>query len=116
MDYSKVERVINLTMHPVKVFVGKDIIEIPPSGKVARLKVSSKPSGILHGMPVSTTKDEGIINHPEEIPGVVYITSSVVAKHLRREDVLSPDTTDDGVLRDGAGNVFAVKRLQCFTH
>ena len=119
MDYSKVERVVNLTPHPVRVFVGKDIIEVPPSGKVARLRVSSSHHGTLpykgQGMPVTLSGDDGVINLPDVIEGTVYIASSVVAKSLKREDVLSPDTTDEGVLRDGSGNVFAVKRLQCFS-
>lgn len=116
MDYSTIKKVINLTPHDVRVCVGKDIITVPPSGKVARLKMSTKPHGTVHGMPVSLSNDDGVLNNPEEREGVIYITSSVVAKSLRREDVLSPDTTDDGVLRDGNGNVYAVKRLQCFAN
>jgi hypothetical protein len=114
VDYSTIKKVVNLTPHNVRVCVGKDIITIPPSGKVARLSMKSKPHGTLHGMPVSLSGDGGVINNPEVIEGVVYIASSVVAKSLKRDDVLSPDTTDEGVLRDGEGNVFAVKRLQCF--
>jgi len=114
MDYSKVTRVVNLTPHSVRVFVNKNVIEIPPSGKIARLKTTSKPHGSVQGMPISLSGDDGVLNYPERVDGVLYITSSVVAKSLRRDDVLSPDTTDDGVLRDGDGNVFAVKRLQCF--
>jgi len=118
MDYSTIKslkQVINLTSHDVRVCVGKDIITVPPSGKVARLKMRSKPHGTVHGMPVSLSGDDGVLNNPERIEGVVYIASSVVAKSLKRDDVLSPDTTDEGVLRDGDGNVFAVKRLQCFS-
>jgi len=114
VDYSKVKQVVNLTAHDVRV-VGKDIITIPPSGKVARLKTTSKPHGNVRGMPVSLSGDEGVINDPPRIEGTIYITSSVVAMSLKRDDVLSPDTTDAGVLRDGNGDVFAVKRLQCFT-
>jgi hypothetical protein len=114
MDYTNIQKVVNLTSHDVRVCVGKDIITIPPSGKIARLKMRSKPHGTVHGMPVSLQGEDGVLNNPDKIDGVIYITSSVVAKSLRRDDVLSPDTTDEGVLRDGDGNVFAVKRLQCF--
>ena len=114
MDYSKIKRVLNYTPHSVRVCVGDNNITVPPSGKIARLRTTSKPHGTVHGMPVSLSGEDGIQNCPVEEDGVVYITSSVVAKALRREDVLSPDTTDAGVLRDGDGNVFAVKRLQCF--
>lgn len=114
MDYSTNKRIVNLTPHSVRVFVGKEIIEVPPSGKVSRLKVTSTPAGKVQGMPVSISGDGGILNCPEKEEGTVYIASSVVAKSLKRDDVLSPDTTDEGVLRDGDGNVYAVKRLQCF--
>lgn len=114
MDYDKVKTILNLTPHEVRVCVNEDIITIPPSGKVSRLRIKTKHCGTVKGMPVSYSGEDGVINVPEPTEGVVYIASSVVAKSLRREDVLSPDTTDEGVLRDGKGNVFAVKRLQCF--
>ena len=122
MDYSKTSTVINLTAHSVRFCIvegkGKRIIEIPPSGKIARLRISSTPLGeVPHegsNMPVVLSGNNGVINVPEPKEGTIYIVSSVVAKALLREDVLSPDTTDDGVLRDGQGNVYAVKRLQCF--
>jgi hypothetical protein len=115
MDYSTIKKVVNLTSHEVRVCVGEKVISVPPSGKVARLKTNSKPCGTVHGMPVSISGDDGVHNNPDRIEGVVYIASSVVAKALKRDDVLSPDTTDEGVLRDGNGEVFAVKRLQRFT-
>ena len=115
MDYSNIKKVVNLTPHEVRVYVGSSVIKVPPSGKVARLKTTSKPHGTVHEMPVVLSGDGGVVNAPEPQEGIVYIASSVVAKSLKREDVLSPDTTDDGVLRDGVGKVFAVKRLQCFS-
>ena len=119
MDYSEIEKVVNLTPHAVRICVGKDNIVIPPSGRIARLRMKSKPHGTVSyegvNVPISSSGDDGVINAPEYKKGVIYITSSVVAKSLKRDDVLSPDTTDEGVLRDGAGNVFAVTRLQCFS-
>ena len=115
MDYSKIKHVVNLTQHPIRVIGESGVIIIPPSGKTARLKTTSSHHGTVQGMEVSLSGDTGVLNEPERVEGTVYITSSVVAKSLRRDDVLSPDTTDGGVLRDGDGNVFAVTRLQCFT-
>ena len=115
MDYSKIKHVVNLTNHQVRVIGDSGVIIIPPSGKTARLKTTSSHHGTVQGMPVSLSGDTGVLNEPERVEGTIYITSSVVAKSLKREDVLSPDTTYGGVLRDGDGNVFAVTRLQCFT-
>ena len=115
MDYSKIQRVVNLTPHTVRVCVGKDIFSLEPSGKVARLRIKTTPHGTVQKMPIVLSSDGEIMNVPEPEEGVVYIASSVVAKALKRDDVLSPDTTNDGVLQDGDGNVFAVKRLQCFS-
>lgn len=115
MDYSKIKKVVNLTPHEVRVYVGSSVIKVPPSGKVARLKTTTKPHGTVHEMPVVLSGDDGVSNVPEPQDGVIFIASSVVAKSLKRDDVLSPDTTDEGVLRDGVGKVFAVKRLQCFS-
>ena len=114
-ERTETRNIVNLTPHDVRILneEGATIV-IPPSGKVARLKVTSKKQAAIKGIPVSLSIDEGVTNVPDAIDGTVFITSSVVAKHLRRIDVLSPDTTDAGVLRDGDGRVFAVKRLQCF--
>ena len=115
MDYSLTKKVVNLTPHTVRVCVGKDIFSIEPSGKVARLGIKTVPHGTVQKMPIVLSSDGEITNVPEPEEGTVYIASSVVAKVLKREDVLSPDTTNNGVLQDGDGNVFAVKRLQCFS-
>ena len=115
MDYSNIKKVINLTPHEVRVYVGSTVHKLSPSGRVARLRTTSKPHGTVHEMPVVLSGEDGVVNVPEPTEGIIYIASSVVAKSLKREDVLSPDTTDEGVLRDGVGKVFAVKRLQCFS-
>jgi hypothetical protein len=60
MDYLDIKRVENLTPHAVRVCVGNDIITVPPSGKIARLKMRSKPHGTVHGMPVSLSSDDGV--------------------------------------------------------
>jgi hypothetical protein len=115
VDYSKTKKVVNLTPHVVQVYVGDTVIKLPPSGRVARLRIRVKSHGTVHDMPVVLSSDGGVTNVPDVEEGTIYIASSLVAKSLKRDDVLSPDTTDEGVLRDGDGNVFAVKRLQCFS-
>lgn len=52
---------------------------------------------------------------PEPEEGVLYITSSVIAQHVRRPDVVSPDTAPGGIVKNG-GNILGVKGLQLWDH
>ena len=115
MRWRNVREMVNLTPHEVSVMVGDTLKRIPPSGQVVRNNMSCVPCGELCGMPVVRCKENMPKNMPEPVEGTVYIVSSVVAKALRRRDVLSPDTSDDGVLRDGNGYIIGVKRLQVFS-
>lgn len=112
--WSKVKEVVNLTPHAVTVLTGDIMKTIPPSGKVVRVSQNCEPCGELNGMSVVLCHEGEPRGLPEPKEGTVYLVSSVVAKAVRRRDVLSPDTSDDGVIRDGSGYILAVKRLQVF--
>ena len=112
--WSKVTEVVNLTPHEVSVFVGDTMKRIPPSGKVVRITQNCEPAGDIDGMQVVLCHEGEPRGLPDPKEGTVYLVSSVVAKSVKRRDVLAPDTSDDGVIRDGAGYILAVKRLQCF--
>lgn len=113
--FENVEEIVNLTPHIINVWMGSEVRIIPTSGSVARIRIQSKNCGTVMGVPVVLSTDGSVVGLPAPKRGVVYLVSSVVAKSVRRPDVLSPDTTDDGVIRDGAtGMITAVKRLQCF--
>jgi hypothetical protein len=113
--FESVKKVVNLTPHVVNIWLGTDkVTVIPPSGGVARIWMQSKPCGDVCGIPVVMQTERKVLGLPSPEDGVVFLVSSVVAKSVNRADVLSPDTTDDGVIRDGNGNIRAVKRLQCF--
>jgi hypothetical protein len=107
-------RLENLTPHEVAVMVGDSIIRVPPSGRVVRLNSHCDACGEVMGIPVSTCVEGKPRNLPEPEEGVVYLVSSVVAKQVKRWDVLCPDTSEDGAIRDGNGYIVAVKRLQSF--
>ena len=114
MRWSKVKEVVNLTPHSVSVLVGDTMKNIPPSGKVVRVSSHCEPCGTIDGMQVVLCHEGEPRGLPEPKEGIVYLVSSVVAKSVKRKDVLSPDTSDDGVIRDGNGYILAVKRLQVF--
>lgn len=94
--------------------MGNEVRDIPPSGNVARLHMQSRVCGTVLGILVVSSVGRRIVGLPEPKKGVMYLVSSVIAREVKRPDVLSPDTTDDGVIRDGAGNIKAVTRLQMF--
>jgi hypothetical protein len=114
--FENVTEVRNLTPHTITIWLGGGMLRvIPPTGNVARIRIQSKEVGKVSGIPVVHSTDKQVLGLPTPKKGVVFLVSSVVAKSVRRPDVLSPDTTDDGVIRDGAtGEITAVKRLQVF--
>jgi len=113
--FKHVEEIINLTPHTINIWTGGDSVKvIPASGNVARIQIQSQNIGSCLGIPVVRSVDRKVLGLPEMKKGVVFLVSSGFAKSVCRPDVLSPDTTDDGVIRDGNGNIQAVKRLQCF--
>lgn len=113
--WEHVKKMVNLTPHEIAIWMDNDTIrKIPPSGKVVRLNQNCHASGTIDGIPVTSCVEYDPKGIPEPEEGTVYLVSSVVAKKVKRPDVLSPDTSDDGAIRDGNGYIVAVKRLQCF--
>jgi len=119
MDWSTVNKFVNLTPHELAFWVknpdnSEKIIRIPKGDAVVRLNSNCEYAGCALGIPVVKCKEGEPRNLPPPEDGVVYIVSSVVAKKVCREDVLCPDTSDEGAIRDGTGMIIAVKRLQNF--
>jgi len=64
---------------------------------------------------VSHVNPVRITGVPEPEGGVYYVVSSVIAQHLRRSDVFSPDTAPGGAVRDrNTGKIIGVKGLQAW--
>lgn len=111
------QAVVNLTPHVVRVrrFDGSEI-EIEPTMPSARVKMR-RPSWIHSsavGVPIFPCPEwEEVEGLPDPIPGVLYIVSALCALACPgRDDVASPATgPDDGCVRDGKGQVWAVTRF-----
>jgi hypothetical protein len=111
---------INLTPHKVTIYSsdGKKIIaEIPPSGLVARVTVTSKIIGEVAEIPIRKAEYGEIENLPDPMPDTYYIVSTVVLialreKGIHRPDVISPDTNPDSVIRDPEGRIIGVRFFQ----
>jgi len=108
-------KLINLTPHNVVIVdeQGNVILDIPPSGQVARVRVKQTPTGEVCGIPVVQTTFEGVENLPGPREGVIYVVSSMVAQVVSgRQDVVAPDTSPESVVRDEDGRIVGVKRFQ----
>ena len=108
------KRFVNLTPHDCTVYLEDTIRHIPPSGNVVRLNSHCKPCGVCDGIPVAICAEGDPIGLPEPEDGTIYIVSSMIAKKVKRLDVLCPDTSDKGVIRDGNGYILGVRGLQLF--
>jgi hypothetical protein len=107
-------KVVNLTQHDVVIWADGKTTTFAPSGKTCRLRTMSRSTKSLGDIPIVYTYDWKVVGLPEKRDGVIYLVSSTVAKRVKRPDVLCPDTTEEGVIRDGSGKIIAVIRLQTF--
>ena len=109
-------KLVNLTSHVITVVQNGKTLEIPPSGKVARVDVRQTVVGHVNGIPIVKSEFGEIAGLPEPQPGVIYICSTMVAQAAAKKmriDVLAPDTGPTAV-KDTRGNIVAVRRFQIF--
>jgi len=107
---------VNLTPHEIKI-VGEDgkiRLVVPPSGQVARVKTEQQVIGSVNDIPIVKTEFGDVEGLPEPREGVYYIVATLVAQAMKgkREDVVAPDTSPQGVVRDSEGKIVGVKRFQ----
>ncbi|GIV86608.1 MAG: hypothetical protein KatS3mg054_0637 [Chloroflexus sp.] len=105
---------VNLTPHTITIVHNDAKIEIPPSGNVARVTSSMEVVGEINGIPVSRATYGSVEGLPAPQDGTVYIVSSLVLSALAgsRPDVVAPDTSPTGAVRDEAGRIVGVRGFQ----
>ncbi len=107
----------NLTQHSIRLYrPDGTALELPPSGKVARVASAPEILGAVEGVPVLHTTYGQVLNLPDPQEGVMYITSWPVAEVTKRPDVICPDTSPRSAVRDGQGNLLGVKSLRSYTN
>ena len=101
--------IINCTPHSVTV-AGR---EIPKSGTIPRVAVSSVDDGDIDGIPVVRTVYGAVEGLPEYQEGVTLIVSVLVLSALNgiRLDCVAPDTSPASAIRNDAGQIVGVRRL-----
>lgn len=119
-DFANV-KIINLTPHIVKIYDpdGKEVIrEFPPSGKVARVNTVRTTVDVVSGISVRKTtfgKVESL--PPATFSPIYYIVSFITFQACLTEgrnttDLLIPDTSPEGAVRDKDGMLLGVKGFQ----
>ena len=110
---------INLTPHAINVFDdgGNIILSLPPSGEVARVASNRELVGHLGPVPVFKTVFGDVVGLPDPRPDTVFVVSTLVLsalaqKGVTRDDVVAPDTSPQGAVRDDAGRIIGVRGFQ----
>jgi len=114
-EVRRMKRLVNLTPHELVVMTSSgEKITLPPSGRVARVSVKQEIVFYINNIPVVKTMFSDVQGLPEPQQDTVYIVSTLVLTALKgsRNDVIAPDTSPDGVIRDESGKIIAVKRFQ----
>lgn len=87
------QKLVNCTPHAVRVH-GEDgsvLVELPPSGGVARVTTTRTPAGGFAGVPLATTEFGEVEGLPEPQPDTMLIVSGLVRSALPgRADLASP--------------------------
>lgn len=103
-------QIINLTKHHINVILNDgDKVTISPSGIEAR--VSSTNVEVAPGFVTTNLGD--VEDLPDLQPGVLLVVSALVrAKVPGRDDLIGPDTSPQGAVRDGDGRIIGVRGFQ----
>jgi len=88
-------QVINLTPHVLNLFNenNEEVMVIPPSGQVARVRTESVLTGGVAGIPTFETKFGEVEGLPEPQEGTIFVVSGLVRGHetvRNRQDVFQP--------------------------
>lgn len=110
---------VNLTQQDIDIMgdYGRVLMHLPATRQVAKIYFDRDEVVRLRGgkIPVTKVSPNKITGVPEPDDGVYYIVSSVIAQHLKRPDVFSPDTAPGGAVRDrSSGKIIGVRGLQAW--
>lgn len=110
---------VNVTPHAIRLAVsdGDRPRVIQPSGSIARVNDRRRVVCHVDEIPVNYLKETQIRGLPKPREGVIYIASSLVARFAAAEgrtDVIAPDTSRFGAIRDGQGRIMGVRGFLTF--
>ncbi|MEM5806858.1 MAG: hypothetical protein QW474_00530 [Candidatus Aenigmatarchaeota archaeon] len=101
-------KLINLTPHPITIFLSNgNNIELPPSGKVARCKEKTIEIGQINNIPIIKKELGEVYDLPASEENTYYIVSLAVAQAVKRSDLLVVGQS----VRDEKGNIIGCTSL-----
>ena len=80
----------NLTPHTLNVHTPEGVVNIEPSGTVARVATVSTEAAPVGGLPTVRTAYGKVTGLPAPVLETIYVVSGMVASAAPREDVMSP--------------------------
>ena len=102
---------VNLTPHPINIILDNDSdpIVIAPSGTVPR--VASTATTVAPGFVTTIMGD--VTDLPDPVPGTLLIVGAMVRTALPdRDDLIGPDTSPSGAVRNDQGQIVGVRGFQ----
>lgn len=102
---------VNLTPHPINIILdgADDPIVIAPRGVVPR--VASTATVVAPGF--VTTMMGDVTDLPDPVPGKLLIVGAMVRTALPdRDDLIGPDTSPTGAIRNADGQIIGVRGFQ----
>ena len=103
-------QIVNLTPHPLNIILDDGTtVTVAPSGVVPR--VASDNVVVAPGFVTTTLGDvDGL---PDLQPGVLLVVSALTGAALPgRDDLIGPDTSPQGAVRDQDGRIIGVRGFQ----
>ena len=107
--------IINLTLHDVTIKMPDGSTKvIPKSGMSVRCDIPMEQSESIDGIPTKVKRLDRIstcLPAPED--GKIFLVSSMVLDACpARHDLIAPDTSKGGAIRDVNGRIIAVRGVQ----
>lgn len=100
---------INMTPHPLNIIIDDVTLILDPSGTVPRVASDN----VVVGPGIVTTKLGDVDGLPNPVPGKLLVVSALVRMALPdRDDLVGPDTSPQGAVRDADGRIIGVKGIQ----
>lgn len=102
-------QIVNLTPHALNLRNAEgEMVEIPPSGTVARVSETTASLPVVAGFNVVTKTYGDVENLPDSAPDTIYVVSALVLQRVTgRDDVYAPGTA----IRDEAGKIIGADGL-----
>ncbi len=103
-------RLVNLCPHALTIQLQDRQIVLPAEKESARVATQRVPADAVAGVPVSRVLNLETTGLPAPVQGTFYVVSMVVYQaNPARADLLCPDTSPEGAVRDEKGQIVAVR-------